>query len=695
MKELIKHKLGNLTALYAVKDGIASLAVVPASTVKYVDEKKLFLEGVKWSRLDPLVQVHVAGDAVNRQYSAGRTMRNSESGFALKYAGQAVKKKNGAAEIVTKFTRDDGQTAEHRLIYKKGRRFLESRTVYTNESGKEITLEMLSSFSLGGLTPYTLDNSAGKIELHRLRSQWSAEAEPDSFPAEAIQCEPSWMNYGARGERFGAVGSTPCRGFMPLIGLTDRARGVTWAVSLACASSWQMEYYLAQNSVNLSGGLADFEFGHWRKVLKSGESLTAPTAYLTAVRGDFDEAAQILTEVQREKPLLPSEESLPILFNEYCKTWNKPTREALLPLIDTAADLGVGTFVIDAGWFDESDGLYTPKKAFYPNGIAEVVRYIKHKGMRAGIWFEFESLDYDGQYRRGGIGDDLLLQRDGHVIRNLERSFIDLRKSETEKLLTERVIGFLRENGFDYLKVDYNENIGVGCDGAESLGEGLRQQVAAVQDFFRKIKRELPELCIEMCASGGMRTEPSMIALADQVSYSDLHETDDGAIVAGNMHRVLQPARSQVWAVSRPSDDENRWVNTLSKCFLGRMCLSGDLDLMNDIQRRTVERAIALYRNCADVIRDGFSFYLSKRNRSLRQPDGFTAVLRAGAAGAVLVVNTFGEPRGALTLRHKALKGLNVQGIFAAAGVRAGLKDGVLEITGMGARSGCVIRFSE
>ena len=36
--------------------------------------------------------------------------------------------------------------------------------------------------------------------------------------------------------------------------------------------------------------------------------------------------------------------------------------------------------------------------------------------------------------------------------------------------LTEKVIGQLKAGGFGYLKVDYNETMGLGVDGGHSLG---------------------------------------------------------------------------------------------------------------------------------------------------------------------------------------------------------------------------------
>ena len=96
--------------------------------------------------------------------------------------------------------------------------------------------------------------------------------------------------------------------------------------------------------------------------------------------------------------------------------------------------------------------------------------------MVPGIWFEFEIAGEDSLTFNMA---DRLLKRDGVPITAGKRRFWDMRQECVQEYLFERVISFLKENGFGYLKIDYNGNIGIGCEGAESLGEGLRQQVEA------------------------------------------------------------------------------------------------------------------------------------------------------------------------------------------------------------------------
>ncbi|MEJ0000132.1 MAG: hypothetical protein WDO13_13765 [Verrucomicrobiota bacterium] len=59
----------------------------------------------------------------------------------------------------------------------------------------------------------------------------------------------------------------PTRGFFSTAAIEDRPAGVFWAAQLAWHGSWQMEALRWGESAGLAGGLADWEFGHWRKIL--------------------------------------------------------------------------------------------------------------------------------------------------------------------------------------------------------------------------------------------------------------------------------------------------------------------------------------------------------------------------------------------------------------------------------------------
>src|SRR6185369_6927461 len=127
------------------------------------------------------------------------------------------------------------------------------------------------------------------LKVHRLRSTWSAEGRWVTEAVEDLQLEPSWLRHGVRVERFGQIGSMPVRKFFPFVAVEDTSVGVIWAAQIACPSSWQIELYRRDEALCLSGGLADFELGHWAKTLQPGESFETPQALLTVGTGRFDD----------------------------------------------------------------------------------------------------------------------------------------------------------------------------------------------------------------------------------------------------------------------------------------------------------------------------------------------------------------------------------------------------------------------
>lgn len=203
-----------------------------------------------------------------------------------------------------------------------------------------------------------------------------------------------------------------------------------------------------------------------------------------------------------------------------------------------------------------------------------------------------------------------------------------MKDEKVQEYLTERVIGLLKGCGFSYMKMDYNDTIGLGCDGAESLGEGLRQDREASVGFVRKVKEEVPGIVLENCASGGHKLEPLMMSLCSMASFSDAHECEEIPVIALQLHRTILPAQSQIWAVIRRDDSLKRIAYTMANTFLGRMCLSGDVTELSQDQWGLIDGAIAFYRQIAPVIRDGFSYLYSHKGPSDRHLTGWQALLR-------------------------------------------------------------------
>ena len=217
-----------------------------------------------------------------------------------------------------------------------------------------------------------------------------------------------------------------------------------------------------------------------------------------------------------------------------------------------------------------------------------------------------------------------------------------MRDPWVQEYLTEKVIGTLKKYGFGYMKIDYNETIGMGCDGAESLGEGLRQNMEASTDFIEKVKREIPGIVLENCSSGGHRLEPGLMGRMSMASFSDAHECPEIPIIAANLHRLIHPAQSQIWAVIRQEDTIKRIVYSVANTFLGRMCISGDVTNLSEEQWKAIDGGIAFYHKIAPVIKNGVSFRFGPGIKSVRHPRGWQGVVRMReGTDAYVTIHTF------------------------------------------------------
>ena len=624
-------------------------------------------------RLDGLVDVHVQGEAYSGGWAQGRTLRNGPFARQFTYDSQDVAQEGDQTTIITKLRNTRGHFLEHKLTWHKGEGAVEVVSTFHNQADRAVRLELLTSFVLGGLTPFWTGDTPDILKLHRMLSAWSAEGRHVSSTIEQLHLERSWSGGGVRCERYGQVGSMPVRGYFPFVAVEDTQKGVFWGAHLAWAGSWQMEAYRRDDVLSLSGGHADREYGHWYKDLAPGESLSSPTAYVSTVKGDLDLLCHSLTSVQkRYVPDVPeAERDLPVIFNEYCTTWGNPTHENLIKITESLKNKGFRYLVMDAGWCSDeprswgvTQGDWVPSRVRFPQGLEHSADSIRQAGMIPGIWFEFEVC---GPRSEAYSNTDHMVKRDGHVVTVGSRRFWDMRDPFVIDYLSERVIGLLEKCGFGYLKVDYNDTIGIGIDGAESLGEGLRQHIEGVYAFFRKIRERLPDLVIENCSSGGHRLEPSMMALTNMSSFSDAHETVAIPIIAANLQRLILPQQSQIWAVLRSGQASNlrdrsiygpeygtsedseisrRISYLLAATFLGRMCLSGDVYDLNDDQWQLVTDAQQLYKQVSHIIRNGFSCRFGPEVTTYLHPKGWQAILRTSPdeKEAMLVVHTFAQP---------------------------------------------------
>ncbi len=636
---LSRFELNDMAAYYLLNENKqVELVLVPTEKERDLPENWL---SSKCTRGESLIQTKLVGDHYPGTYSGGTTMRNSETVEMLKYADQKHSVNGNHETIVTTLTDERDHFFIHTLEFDKGEFALSCHTAVENRSRESITLECLSSFSIGFITPFEKEDAPECLKVHRIRSKWSQEGRLVTEPIEDLQLETPWTNWHVNSVRYGAVGSMPVKGYFPFGAVEDYKNNVIWAAALGVESSWEMEFYRRDDELAVSGGLADREFGHWMKTLEPGASFETPSAILAVCSKPegceslIDYASQRITEFgQKFVNAGPKcEQNLPIMFNEYCTTWGLPSHENIKGILNAVKGKGLDYFVVDCGWYVEegknwgrSMGDYVPSDKLFPNSLKAVSDDIKAAGMKPGLWFEIDNVGCDSHIFNDR--EDLLLKRDGYPITTNERRFFDMSNPEVIDYLTRKVIGQLKKYGFEYIKMDYNDTIGIGCDGAESLGEGLRRDREASVNFVKKIRDEIPGIILENCSSGGHKLEPLMMSICSMASFSDAHECEHIPLIAAALHRTVLPRQSQIWAVIRKNDSVKRIAYTLVNTFLGRMCFSGDVTELTDEQWKAIEDGMAFYRKIVPAIKNGYSYIYTDKTLSDKHLNGYQAVVR-------------------------------------------------------------------
>lgn len=655
------YQLGELQVEYLLDQDTRQVAVIllPEGRTSNFQERREWLEIPEMVMLGMDKRAWEVGSLCHLSFckypqgkGAGETLKHGPATKNMLYKEQYTEQTEMQTTITTVLESDSNCKVHHILAYDKRDSGITVQTKFINESEEAVRLDFLTSVSLDNLSPFAKEDIHNRLVLHRFYGGWSLEGKHREDFLEELNLERSWMCAFPESEKFGSVGSYPVHRYFPMACVEDRKEKIFWGIQLEAASSWQMELSRDGDCCSFSAGIADKEWGSWSKLIEPGISFETTRAYV-AVGETLDQVCSRILEMHQKivdcQPLC--EQTLPIIFNDWCATYGEPSHEKVLRYAKMLEGTSVEYIVIDAGWTESpaksfgqggnGDWNYSKKK--FPNGLKAVSREIQKKGFKLGIWFEFEvttsgAVVFEKPY------DAMHLTRDGHLINTGgDRTFWDFRLPETQEYLVHKVIDFLIANEISYLKIDYNSSIGIGCDGAESLGEGLREQMEAVQSFLKKIRIEIPEIVIENCASGGHRLEASFMDLTAMSSFSDAHECRELPFIAANLQRLVLARQNQIWVVINEYLTEKEVYYRLASGFLGRFCLSGNIEGLSVEKWNLVKRAMEFYKDITEIIKYGTVRVQRTENSNMQHLEGIQIVERMYKKRNLIVIHSFSQ----------------------------------------------------
>ncbi len=527
-------------------------------------------------------------------------------------------------------------------------------TTVTNKGREPVVVDALSAIyqcGIGAGLPVTED----RFVIHYAHTAWQGEAQWRHETMGALGLYRTFNHGSHTNVSFSSTGTWTTSRYLPVVMIEDTLLGKTWVFTSESGSGWTVDISLRGDGENVTLAVfvsAEYETNDgWYTVLAPRESYTSCAATCSYVDGGFEEAVGELARYYREafkscgtdfKTGVP-----PLCFNDYMNCiWALPTREKSLPLIDAAAEAGAEYYVMDAGWFGNSRdwsaslGDWEINEALFgEEGLAGIFRYIESKGMKPGIWFEIESSSARSEFVKNNPG--AVLKRHGKNIGG-DTVFVDFR---TQKVWDHigAAIDRLYSMGVRFIKNDYNRTSGIGIDPRDaasepappirkddngfieygrdrSPAENLAEYVKCFRAFIDAVREKYPDLVIENCGSGAMRSDMGTLAHFHLQSVSDQEDFRMMPSIVSGSEAAMPPERCGIWAYPYPSPIYDRMTFERAPEFteryadgreisynmvtglMGLMYLSGRIDRADENGMKLIKEACEIYKKNRAVV---------------------------------------------------------------------------------------------
>jgi alpha-galactosidase len=367
--------------------------------------------------------------------------------------------------------------------------------------------------------------------------------------------------------------------------------------------------------------------------LTAGATWQSPLGMLGVYDGDLDAAAHVQHDYLRAAIIPATPDDFPwVQYNTWFSHLVDIDEGILRPEVDRAAELGAEVFVIDAGWWEPSRrtsdnfttglGLWRESAEKFPGGLRAFADYVRSRGMRFGIWVEPERVDM----RRPGTWRDSWLARHHDAIvsppwpPDTVSGWLCYGHPEVQAWAVEWISELVVRLGAEWLKWDSNWwGVCTCANHGHSTIDGEFHQVQGVHNVLRELRRRFPQLRIENCAGGGVRTDFAMLA---ETHVTWLHDSSTPSRrvrfhLEGAAY-VIPPHLSNTFLVD--ADDEpltNRAtpqaeIDAIARSrMLGAMGISARLPAWSDAAFAAVQAAVGQYKRLRPLLRRGRIYHLA------------------------------------------------------------------------------------
>lgn len=328
-----------------------------------------------------------------------------------------------------------------------------------------------------------------------------------------------------------SVSGRPSHGVFPYFNL-EHGTGGTF-IAIGWPGCWKAKAEYGNGNVHFTGGQREI-----CTVLEPGQTIRTPLIAMLDYEGRDEKKYMNLWRrwyIDCNAPKVDGKPMEPVML-DYTLSQGQTT-ESIISRIKAYAehDLPLDYFWIDAGWYTDSEGntVEWPKtgtllidESRFPDKFASISAELAKTGGKLLLWFEPEVVRLDKETFLANTPDfdpDWML---GVAFKDtwLEGQVLNLGNKDCRNWMTEKILKIMREGKISLYRQDFNVDpapVWQENDKDNQIGYTENQYVIGYLAFWDTLLKELPDLRIDSCASGGGRNDLETMRRAIPLHISD------------------------------------------------------------------------------------------------------------------------------------------------------------------------------
>lgn len=386
--------------------------------------------------------------------------------------------------------------------------------------------------------------------------------------------------------------------------------------------------------------------GPFRTRLKPHQRFDTPTVFVGAFSGGTDGLGNVLRPWIRQalaNPRTWQNPNYPVLVNNSWGSGMQVDEKLAQRMIRDSAELGLEMFHIDAGWFRGVGDWYPDPKKF-PHGLTAIADDAHRHGLKFGIWVDWTQAGLDTEPGALNLRDPKV--RDWTVSdlppdwkpEAFKGQTIDIgapaahayAQREVNRIVQDYHLDMLEHDGYlvaqgcvhddhphappDRSHMSIVKDSGSYIVNSSNSSDVSYHAVRAYYDIYANLRKQHPDLLLEVCNDGGRMVDFGSAAHADYFSITDTYDPLSNRRAFYDASHLLPAAMLESYVEKWPTPKIENFRYMLRSGMMGWLTIMLDTTAWTEQQHAAAKEEIRLYKaELRGFIRDADLYHVAPR----------------------------------------------------------------------------------